>query len=315
MEQPWALKWPLLCQQLHGPAGSEDPGSCHRQAPHLVMLHRQYLCHLEPWRGGIVAVCGGTQLHTSHHQVHSRVVWSRENIPFLDTLVSLKDGAITTDLYVKPTDTHQYLAANSCHPRHCKEAIPFSQALRMRRICSSDGDFLKRTAELKSHLTRRGYSPSFIQGQIDRASSIRRADALAPGLREANRRVPLVVTYHPSLPNLPTITRDNTPVLHASQRLKNAIPESPIIAYRRPKNLRDLLVSSHLKPPSFEPARGSSPCGSRRCLTCDHVQTGTTIRSTTAGVCYHTRATATCKSSNIIYLIECRQCHKQYICG
>ena len=124
----------------------------------------------------------------------------------------------------------------------------------MRRICSSDGDFLKRTAELKKHLTCRGYSPPFIQGQIDRASSIRRADALTPGSREANRRVPLVVTYHPSLPNLPTITRDNIPVLHASQRLKNAIPESPIVAYRRPKNLRDLLVSSHLKPPSFEPA-------------------------------------------------------------
>ena len=82
---------------------------------------------------------------------------------------------------------------------------------------------------------------------IDRASNIRRDDALAPGSHAANRRVPLLVTYHPSLPNLPTIARDNTPVLHASRRLKNAIPESTIIAYRRPKNLRDLLVSSHLK--------------------------------------------------------------------
>ena len=70
---------------------------------------------------------------------------------------------------------------------------------------------------------------------------------------------------------------------------------------------------SRLKPPSFEAALGSSPCGSRRCLTCDHVQTGTTIRSTTTGVSYHTCATATCKSSNVIYLIKCRQCHKQYV--
>ena len=249
------------------------------------------------------------ELNNTHPTIKFTAEWSRESIPFLDTLMSLKDGTITMDLYVKPTDTHQYLAANSCHPRHCKEAIPFSQALRMRRICSSDGDFLKRTAELKTH----GYLAPFIQGQIDRASNISRVNALAPGSHEANRRVPLVVTYHPSPPNLPSITKGNIPVLHASRRLKNAISESPIVAYRRPKNLRDLLVSSQLKPPSFEPARGSSPCGSRRCLTCDHVQTGTTIRSTTTGICYHTRATATCKSNNIIYLIECRQCHKQYV--
>ena len=142
----------------------------------------------------------------------------------------------------------------------------------MRRICSSDEDFFKRTSELRTHLACRGYEPPFIQ---DRASCIRRGDALTPQpIHQTNSRTPLVATYHPSLPNLSQITKSNSPVLHASQRLKKAIPENPIIAYRRPKNLRDILVSAQLKPSSFEPAHGSSPCGNKRCLTCDHVQTG-----------------------------------------
>ena len=41
--------------------------------------------------------------------------WSSSGVPFLDTHVQLENGQLTTDLHVKPTNTHQYLAANSCH--------------------------------------------------------------------------------------------------------------------------------------------------------------------------------------------------------
>ena len=131
-------------------------------------------------------------LNQAHPTIKFTVEWSRSSIPFLDTRVLLKNGQLTTDLYVKSTDTHQYLAANSCHPRHCKEAIPFIQALRMCRICSTNDDFKKRSLEQKSHLLDRGYKPSFVQDQIDRASHIRREDALTPRTRTChNKRVPL----------------------------------------------------------------------------------------------------------------------------
>ena len=31
------------------------------------------------------------------------------------------DGELKTDLFVKPTDTHQFLDPTSCHPYHCKK--------------------------------------------------------------------------------------------------------------------------------------------------------------------------------------------------
>ena len=67
---------------------------------------------------------------------------SPTNIPFLDVMVSIKDGFIETDLSTKPTDKHQYLLISSCHPQHTKRSIPYSLALRLRRICSNHDNYI-----------------------------------------------------------------------------------------------------------------------------------------------------------------------------
>ena len=99
-------------------------------------------------------------------------------IDFLDVTVTRVDDILKTDLYTKPTDTHQYLEFSSCHPWHCKKSIPYSQALRLRRICSEEGDFIKRTSELKQYLYDRGYEKKLVDEQIDKASKVNRDEAL-----------------------------------------------------------------------------------------------------------------------------------------
>ena len=59
-------------------------------------------------------------LNQAHPTIKYTAEWSRSSIPFLETHVLLENGKLTTDLHVKPTDTNQYLDANSCHQRHCK---------------------------------------------------------------------------------------------------------------------------------------------------------------------------------------------------
>jgi hypothetical protein len=73
-------------------------------------------------------------LNSAHSTIKFTVNWSNDRISFLDTQIILSNGILSTDLYTKSTDTHQYLAANSCHPYHCKKSIPYSQAVRIRRI-------------------------------------------------------------------------------------------------------------------------------------------------------------------------------------
>ena len=66
--------------------------------------------------------------------------------------IYIENGKIKTDLYVKPTDTHQYLHSSSCHPYHCKRRIPYSQTLHFNRICSDSISFDRRCDDLE-----RGY--------------------------------------------------------------------------------------------------------------------------------------------------------------
>ena len=94
--------------------------------------------------------------------------WSTTETSFLDTKVYLQNGKLHTDLYTKPTDCHQYLRNTSCHPQHNKSAIPFSQALRYRRICSEDTNFSKHCHELQKNLIRRGYPKVNILRDIER---------------------------------------------------------------------------------------------------------------------------------------------------
>ena len=66
------------------------------------------------------------------------------NTSFLDTTSHFSDNKVAVDLYTKPTDSHQYLLPTSCHPPHCSKNIPYSLALRIRRICFDDEAFDKR---------------------------------------------------------------------------------------------------------------------------------------------------------------------------
>ena len=49
--------------------------------------------------------------------------YSRECIEFLDVLVKRDGDALSTDLYCKETDAHQFLHFDSCHPYHTKKGI------------------------------------------------------------------------------------------------------------------------------------------------------------------------------------------------
>ena len=92
-----------------------------------------------------------------HPTIKFMADWSKTSINFLDVRVSIAEGVIETDLYVKLTDS-QYLLSSSCNPFYCKKGIPYSKALRLNRICSNNYFFDKRCNDFEKYLLERGYS-------------------------------------------------------------------------------------------------------------------------------------------------------------
>ena len=186
--------------------------------------------------------------------------------------MSIRKGhdTLITDLYTKPTDTHQYFHSTSCHTRHCKNGIAYSQALRLHRICSNDSDFSHHAHNLKKHLVPRGHSSKKVQQAINRARSVSRPSALEqrPNNDATKSRVPLLSPFIPT--SLLSVTNDNHRILHTSDRLQYAVPETPVLAYRRPRNLRGLIVQAKVPPltdaNSSPIQHGNFRCGTNRCV-------------------------------------------------
>ena len=165
-----------------------------------------------------------------HSKIQFTTGWSTRSVAFLDVNVIIYEGRITTDLFTKPTDTHQYVHRRSCHPRHCNSTTAFSQALRMRLICSKDDIYLKQTEEQENRLVNRGYDKAEVQYQINRATRVSRIETLGMSETKIMKRVPLVVTFHPQLPRLGKILRDHLPTLHILNTMKEAVPNPPLVA-------------------------------------------------------------------------------------
>ena len=111
--------------------------------------------------------------------------------------VTKRGTRLVTDLYVKPTDTHQYLDPTSCHPAHCIHSILYSQALRLNRI-SSEVQFLdKRCNELESWLIERGYDERLVREKVLQARRQKRSELLNRKKDEKDSKLVLNITYHP----------------------------------------------------------------------------------------------------------------------
>ena len=95
-------------------------------------------------------------LNCYHPTIKFTAESSRAKINFLYVNVIKKGNQLVIDLYIKPTDTHQYLHASSCHISHSKKSIPYSQTLRLNRIFSENVFFYKRCNELEIWLKERG---------------------------------------------------------------------------------------------------------------------------------------------------------------
>ena len=123
---------------------------------------------------------------------------SKEMVNFLDLNVSLRNGAISAYLYVKPTDGHQYLHCKSSHSEQIKRSIPYSQALRLSRICSSEKDFKGHVDRMKKCFLASDYPENVVNEQINKVVF----GKSQPSRKNSENGILFVVTYHSEVRNL-----------------------------------------------------------------------------------------------------------------
>ena len=232
---------------------------------------------------------------------------SKNCIPFLDLKVKLIDGKLETDLYMKPTDCHQYLHYSSSHPEHTKHSIIYSQTLRVNRLCSLEKDFNYHKLNMKEWFIKRGYPESVIEKEMQKVHFSKQGQIS----KRAEKGVPFVVTYHPLLNKLSSILHRNIYLLYINLEVKNVFTPGPTVSYRSARKISSYLVRAKLYP--LERTVGSEKCGKSRCEVCLSIQETDTFTSTITGESYKINHKLNCDNNCLIYLLTCKCCGKQYV--
>ena len=188
------------------------------------------------------------ELNLLHPTIKFDAKYSKTSIEFLDTKIyKSADGKLQMTLYTKPTDRQSYLHNKSYHPSSCKRSIAYSQALRIRRICSEDSEFMVHTNKLVERLIERGYDKSAVQEQITKVYEMSRNSLLATKEKQPITNNILSVTYNKNLPNLREAIDNNWNILSINSTIAPLFTQKPIIAFRRNRNLQQLLCKHKLQ--------------------------------------------------------------------
>lgn len=251
---------------------------------------------------------------------------STESLPFLDVLSILEDGKISTDLYTKKTDTHSYLHFTSAHPSHTLKGGPYSQFLRLRRICSKEETFQMRGLEMIGHYLDRGYPKQILLHAMEKAHSMSREESLAikPSHTQnenlSDDELYLITQYNPKNPKFSQILAKNWNILACSAQLQHLSKMKVVCGSRRNKNLKDLLVRAKVQTTTtgdrdLQPSADDRlpRCTFRKCKYCPHFDRSLKVTSHSTGRLHSAKVKVDCKSNNLIYLLTCSKCGIQYV--
>jgi len=246
----------------------------------------------------------------NYHQAFKFTVNCDTQVNMLDTTLTIINNKISSNLYCKDTDTHNYLDYSSCHPPSCKDNIPYSQFLRIKKICSNPKDYKENSSKYTSYFQNKGYPTHLINKMSKKADTITRDILLNPNIKDKEKNaITFPIIFNPINKNISQKILSNFKVLQEDADVKDIFNTRPIVAYKRDRNLKDTLVHSKLK--STNDATGTTPCNATRCLTCKYICSDTLVIGPKSF--YEVRQNFNCKSKELIYCLSCKKCGDLYV--
>ena len=139
---------------------------------------------------------------------------------------------IQATIFRKPTDQQTNLHAESNHPKSLKDSIPYSQALRIKTICSTTSEFNKNCEIITKKIKERGYPENLVNEQVDKMKNLKKKQLLLTNKRKMQNRIPVSITYNRYLPNISKIITKNWNILQISRTLQKVFGKKPMITYK-----------------------------------------------------------------------------------
>ena len=206
--------------------------------------------------------------------------------------------SLTTSVYIKPTDCHQYLHYRSSHPGHIKGSIVYSQTLWASNLCSFKEDFVDYSEEIKTWFSKRGY-PDKIENEMKKVNlgESRSKTKSATG-------VPFVVTYHQRLKVLGKIIHENLNLLYMKDEVEDSFIPRPMVSFRTSPKRNSYLVRAKIYP--LERTIGSTKCSKKRCEVCENVQNSDRFWSSVTSEMFKFNHRLTCDEKCLVYLFTCK---------
>ena len=164
----------------------------------------------------------------------------------------------------------------------------------------------------------RGYESELIDENIKKTNAITREELLREKEQEvSNQKLPFITTFNKTLPNIREKIDSNWKTLDINQNVSKAFQAKPLVAFRRSRNLQDLIGGTTIlnnKVVRLNLSKGSSSrCnkgyGSKCCKQVMHT---TSFISTKTGRTYSIREKMNCKMAWLLYLCTSRKCLVQY---
>ena len=225
--------------------------------------HRKNIFFYGRYRDDIILIYHGDskeikdllKLANIHHPfLKFTLEFSSKEIIFLDVNIFKgtrfsNENILDVKTHFKPTNAFLYLDRKSCHSRHVFAGFIKGEVIRYIRTTNNDVDLQYILLQFRSNLIKRGYKEIEIEKYITEALSCNRSDLIRKKAKQNTKEIPLVLAtkFNPCIHKLKQCISKHWDLLKQDAVCNEIFSSKPIIAYKKHKNIADLLTTTKLK--------------------------------------------------------------------
>ena len=153
--------------------------------------------------------------------------YNKDNILFLDLKVILPNGKLITSLYSKTTVINT------------ERSIAYSQALRIKRVCSQESDFNEHSLNLRSWILKRGYPEKIINAEMSKVK-------FNVDNKRSNNRQKKEISFTQKFKVLQNIINTHLYLLCMNNEVKRVCTPKPMVSFRGSRKISSYLEQNYI---------------------------------------------------------------------